>query len=163
MFRDFRRVHRWEDTDDVLNNALMRLYKALEAAPPESIQSFLRLAAHQIRRELIDLSRHYFGPEGHGANYSSNLPGKSNGGPGRDQEPITTSLDSVKLVIWTEFHEKVEALPDDERAVFDLVWYQDMTQAEAAKVLNVSVPTVKRRWLAARTRLGRYLREESVT
>ena len=47
----------------------------------------------------------------------------------------------------------VEPLPDDEREVFALVWYHDLSQAEAADVLGVSVRTVIRRWQAARIRL----------
>jgi DNA-directed RNA polymerase specialized sigma24 family protein len=41
-------------------------------------------------------------------------------------------------------------LPDDLRAVFDLLWYQEMSQAEAAALLGVAVPTVKLRWMKAR-------------
>jgi hypothetical protein len=33
ILRDFGRVHRWEDTDDVFQNASLRLYKALDATP----------------------------------------------------------------------------------------------------------------------------------
>ena len=36
-------------------------------------------------------------------------------------------------------------LPEDEREVFDLVWIDGMTQAEAAQVIGVSAVTVKRR------------------
>src|SRR5262249_2769700 len=39
----------------------------------------------------------------------------------------------------------IDALPEDEREVFDLVRVQGMTQTEAARVLGVSVVTVKRR------------------
>jgi hypothetical protein len=34
-----------------------------------------------------------------------------------------------------------------------LLWYHDMSQVEAAAVLNVSLATVKRWWLSARLRL----------
>ena len=51
---------------------------------------------------------------------------------------------------WTEFHEAVARLPDDLRAVFDLLWYQGMAQAEAAALLGLAVPTVKLRWMKAR-------------
>ncbi len=158
MLRDFGRVHRWEDTDDVLNSSLLRLYKALDDAPPESVQHFFRLAARQIRRELIDLARHYYGPQGHGANHASQAAAAAGDTAGPEMEIITTTDEPAKLSVWSEFHDKVETLPDEERAVFDLLWYQDMTQIEAAQVLNVSEPTVKRRWLAARTRLGEFLR-----
>jgi RNA polymerase sigma factor (sigma-70 family) len=44
-------------------------------------------------------------------------------------------------------------LPVREREAFGLFWYHGLSQAEAAAVLNVSVPTVKRWWLSARLRL----------
>ena len=64
MLKGFPRVRRWEQTDDVLQNAILRLYRALESTAPESVRSFFNLAAVQIRRELIDLARHYEGPSG---------------------------------------------------------------------------------------------------
>ena len=39
----------------------------------------------------------------------------------------------------------IDGLREDERAAFDLVRIQGMTQTEAAQVLGVSVVTVKRR------------------
>jgi RNA polymerase sigma-70 factor (ECF subfamily) len=51
---------------------------------------------------------------------------------------------------WTEFHEAAARLPDDLRAVFDLLWYQELSQAKAAALLGVSVRTVKLRWMKAR-------------
>ena len=54
---------------------------------------------------------------------------------------------------WTEFHEAAARLPDDLRAVFDLLWYQEMSQAEAAALLGIAVRTVKLRWMKARLRV----------
>jgi DNA-directed RNA polymerase specialized sigma24 family protein len=56
----------------------------------------------------------------------------------------------------------VEGLPEEEREAFDLCWYQGLTQAEAALLLSVSETTMKRRWLAARARLGAFLRRHEV-
>jgi RNA polymerase sigma-70 factor (ECF subfamily) len=58
---------------------------------------------------------------------------------------------------WTEFHEAVARLPDDLRAVFDLLWYQGLAQAEAAALLGVAVPTVKLRWMKARLQVQQAL------
>lgn len=44
----------------------------------------------------------------------------------------------------------MEGLPEEEREIFDLLWYQGLTQAEAANLLNISDRTVKRRWQSAR-------------
>jgi RNA polymerase sigma-70 factor (ECF subfamily) len=46
----------------------------------------------------------------------------------------------------------IDELPEDERAVFDLVRIQGMAQAEAARVVGVSRVTVKR-WLNRGLRL----------
>ena len=59
MLKGFARVKRWELTDDVLQNALLRLWTALGQVTPRSARDFYPLAAVQIRRELIDLTRQY--------------------------------------------------------------------------------------------------------
>lgn len=64
-------VQRWAQTDDVLQGALLRLARALESVHPASMRDFFALAAQQVRRELIDLARHYYGPHGTGANHAS--------------------------------------------------------------------------------------------
>ena len=61
---------------------------------------------------------------------------------------------------WTEFHAQVEALPEDERQAVGLLYYQGLSQEEAAAVLGVSVRTVKRRWQSARLLLAKALRGE---
>ena len=61
--------------------------------------------------------------------------------------------DPGRLAEWTGFHAQVEALPEEEREVFDLLFYQGVPQAEAAAVLGVSERTIKRRWQAARLAL----------
>ena len=57
---------RWEETADVFQSSMMRLHRALASTKVESVRHFFNLAALQIRRELIDLARHHFGPEGIG-------------------------------------------------------------------------------------------------
>src|SRR6202034_2532417 len=64
MLKGFPGVARWEQSDDVLQNALLRLDRSLRAVSPRTAKDFFGLAATQIRRELIDLARHYGGPEG---------------------------------------------------------------------------------------------------
>src|SRR3954469_15290100 len=67
MLRGYPQVRRWAETGDVLQNALLRLLRALEVVRPESTRDFFNLAAVQIRRELIDLARHFQGPQGEAA------------------------------------------------------------------------------------------------
>jgi RNA polymerase sigma-70 factor (ECF subfamily) len=150
IFSDFPRLKRWVDTDDVLQNACIRLTRALASETPTSPREFFRLAALQIRRELLDLARHYYGPEGLGANHSSR-----NG----EQIPVQAdqSLNPAHLAEWTEWHVAISQLPDEEREVFDLMWYYGLTQPEVASVLNLSLSTVKRRWQRARLALHELL------
>jgi RNA polymerase sigma factor (sigma-70 family) len=59
-------------------------------------------------------------------------------------------------------HEKslspsVQRLPQTEREVFDLLWYEGLTQAEAALVLGVTERTIKNRWRSAKLGLQRLL------
>jgi DNA-directed RNA polymerase specialized sigma24 family protein len=44
-------------------------------------------------------------------------------------------------------------LPDKPRAVCELLWYQGLSQAEVAQLLDVDVRTVKNHWMEARLRL----------
>src|SRR5436190_23131137 len=76
MLKNFPRVKRWEQTDDVFQNAALRLYRTLGEVHPTSAAEFFRLAALNIRRELLDLAKHYYGPRGHGAKHAS-VAGKS--------------------------------------------------------------------------------------
>ncbi len=149
MLQDYPRVRRWEETDDVLQNALLRLHRTLQEVTPPSAADFFRLAALNIRRELLDLVKRYYGPQGHGAHHAT-LDAEEGGPP----EPAgESSLDPGRLAVWGEFHEQVGRLPDEERAVFDLLWYQGLSQAEAAELLGVNERTVKRRWQSARLKL----------
>jgi RNA polymerase sigma-70 factor (ECF subfamily) len=155
MLRDYPAVHRWEETDDVLQNALMRLHRAMQQVSPPSVVDFFRLAALQIRRELIDLARHYTGPQGLAANYSSRagIEGPDGTGAHTRLEPSDSTHDPGRLAEWTDLHRQVELLPETLRAVVDLLYYQGLTQAEAAEALGISERTVKRHWQAARVAL----------
>src|SRR5580692_10001775 len=59
MLRRFPQVKRWAQTDDVLQNALLRLLRSLQKVEPASVRDFLGLAAVEMRRELLDLARHF--------------------------------------------------------------------------------------------------------
>jgi RNA polymerase sigma-70 factor (ECF subfamily) len=153
MLRYYPAVQAHEQTDDVLNSAVIRLMRPLGddqvLAHMESARDFLRLAAAQVRRELIDLARHYA---------SANAPPRA-GGPGAgdsslpEGEPSESTFDPPTLALWAEFHRFAGELPDDERAAFDLVWYQDMSKVEAADVLGVDESTVRRRLQSAQRHL----------
>ncbi|MCI0683038.1 MAG: sigma-70 family RNA polymerase sigma factor [Gemmataceae bacterium] len=156
MLADFPDLRRWEGSDDVLQEALLRLCRALDEVAPASARDFFRLAAHHIRWELLDLARHYFGPHGPAA---GRRPDDAGVGQALAAAAAPSSCEPERLEMWTAFHEQVAALPDEERAIVDLLWYQGLTQAEAAAVLEISERTLKRRWQAARLRLHAALHE----
>jgi RNA polymerase sigma-70 factor (ECF subfamily) len=158
MLRGFPGVRRWEQTDDVLQNSLIRLDRALSAVTPESPRHFWNLAALQITRELRDLADHYQGPHGHGANYHTDGGrGEADGCVRSRRHDPDAEAEPGSLAEWTRFHEQILALPEEEREVFGLIWYNGLSQKEAAVVLDTSVRTVKRRWLSARVLLARAL------
>ena len=159
MLRQYPGVRRWEDTDDVFQSALIRLHRSLEATQPESVRGFLGLAVTQIRRTLIDLSRHYFGVYGKGSHHHTDGQGRAADDPGAVLDRVTGKAFSepVSLDEWTAFHEATQRLPDEEREVFDLAWYAGLPQSEIARLLGISVRTVIRRLHRARASLRQLL------
>ena len=153
MLKSYPAVHRWEETDDVFQNAMIRLLSSLKATQPQSTRHFLNLATLQIRRELIDLGRHYSGPQGMGARHDTNRKHPTRDTPETTYEPS-------RLAQWCEFHQQVQALPGEEREIFDLLWYQEIPQAAAAVLLGISERTLQRRWQTARLKVFQALKGE---
>jgi RNA polymerase sigma-70 factor (ECF subfamily) len=151
MLKNYPGVRRWAQTDDVLQSALVRLLRALHDVHPATVREFFALSAEQIRRELIDLARHYYGPCGAGAHHASQAPGNGAGTPLYDQ--ADNSNEPGLLAAWAELHQQVSQLPIEEREVVDLLFYQELVQAEAAALLGVTVRTVQRRWQSALLKL----------
>jgi RNA polymerase sigma factor (sigma-70 family) len=149
MLQRYPGVQRWEQTGDVLQAGLLRLHQSLRGVKPESVRAFFGLAATQMRRVLIDLARHYYGPEGLGANQTTDAPPvlpEDTRSPSPGREPAAQTSGPASLAEWTEFHNAIKDLPDADREIFDLLWYDGLPQADAAALLNVSDRTLKRRW-----------------
>lgn len=159
QLHEFPRVARWEQTDDVVQGVAQRLHRALDSMRPRTPRDLFNLCGQMIRRELIDLKRKHFGPEGIGANYVSPAPASAASGTQLPQHKSDTTYDPAKLARWTELHEAVAALPEEFVEVFNLVWYHELTYQEAAQVLEVSARTVARRWCEARLRVQHLLEE----
>ncbi len=155
MLRRFPGVRRWAQTDDVLQNALLRLLRALQQVRPDSTRSFFNLAAEQMRRELLDMARHFFGPHGHAAHYASGVLAEDGAAPAAD--PPDRAEAPGDLERWCRFHEEVEKLPAEEREVVGLIYYHGWAQAAVAELFQVNVRTVQRRWQAAMLKLHEYL------
>lgn len=147
------RLQRWEGTDDVRQTAMMKLYRALDEVQPPTVKDFFRLAASHIRQTLIDLARHHYGPEGSAAHHASLAPGDVASHPPAPT-PTAPSTDPAATSAWSDFHEAAAALPDDQRAVFDLLWYHGLSQPEAADLLGIPLRTLQRLWRTTRLTLG---------
>ena len=133
MFRNYPSLRRWEATDDVFQNSLVRLHRALANTEVESVLHFFNLAGLQIRRELLDLKKHHFGPEGRGSNHHT------------DHQPP----DDAGGTLYATSDE-----PDELKEVVNLLFYEGLTQEEASAVLGVSLRTLKRRWQEAKLQLN---------
>jgi RNA polymerase sigma-70 factor (ECF subfamily) len=157
MFHADGRLRQCEQTDDVFQGAMLRLCRALEDVTPAGPREFFRLAALQIRRELIDLARHHFGPAGAARPRRQPSAGQTQIRSPAALGPSDSSLEPGHLAAWGEFHEQIGRLPEEEREVFDLLWYQGLTHAQAAELLELSTKTIQRRWQAACLRLHQAL------
>ena len=118
--------------DELLGAVTERLLKALRAARPGNVRQFFGLANQHMRWELNDLARRL------------------------DEQPPVMELREEAVPAppgsssgltpnGRRMLEAIEDLPEDEREAFGLVRIQGLSQAEAAKVLEVSVMTVNRR------------------
>jgi RNA polymerase sigma-70 factor (ECF subfamily) len=146
MLRRNPSVRRWADTADVFQNAAVRLLRALDSTPVADTRAFFNLAAAVIRRELIDLARHFHGPHGLGANHASVAPGDS---AAPQAEPPAPADDPDELGRWAALHQSVEELPVEQREVFGLRFYHRWEEARIAELFGVDERTVRRRWRAA--------------
>lgn len=156
-------VSRWNETGDVLQNSLVRLCRALKEVRPDNKLAFHGLAAQQIRRELCDLARSLYGPLGHGRHHKTEAPAKGiDEVQGLQYEAVAQKTDSINRYEMAAFHESVEKLDEAQREVFDLIFYQGMTQTEVAALIGVSDRTVKRRFRDAKLSLNEMLEDNEL-
>ena len=161
--RGFPGVGRWEQTEDVCQIASFKLYESLLSTQLTDAGHFFRLAAKKIRETLIDLARHYQGPQGMGAHHRTmprddEHPGRA---PAAAHDPGDVTSDPQRLAHWRELHSAIERLPETLREMFDLLWYLELSQEEAADIVGVGVRQIKRRWREAKLQLAQSMEEPS--
>jgi RNA polymerase sigma factor (sigma-70 family) len=141
MLRHFPNIRPLHDTNDVVQNAALRLSRSLRQVdpPPATTREFYGLAAVEIRRELLDLARSAAAQHRALAQLQESL----GEGPA-DLRDLPEDLER-----WTAFHEAVERLPAEEREAIGLLFYHRWTRAQAAELFGVSERTVARRWHSA--------------
>jgi RNA polymerase sigma factor (sigma-70 family) len=154
MLRRYPAVRAWEQTTDVLQQALLRLMHSLQKMEVAGARDFYALATVHIRRVLIDLARRYGARCGPGNPDSLDQSNEQLG----NLEPVDDRDDPEQLARWTALHEAVETLPCVERETFSLIFYHGWTHAQVAELFAVDERTVRRRWRAAcqelHTRVG---------
>jgi len=118
--------------DELLGAVAERLLKAMRAVRPENVRQFFALANKHMRWELNDLARRLDDQPAAVELREGLLSAPASSGSG-------LTPDGRRML------EAIDSLPDDEREVFDLVRVQGMTQADAARLLDVAAVTIKRR------------------
>jgi len=118
--------------DELLSGVVERLLKAMRSVHPQTVRQFFALANQHLRWELNDLARR--------------LDEKPVLAPLRDETvQAPASSESVLSAEGRRMLEAIDALPESEREVFDLVRIQGLTHAEAASIMGLSAKTVQRR------------------
>jgi RNA polymerase sigma factor (sigma-70 family) len=143
------------ELDSVVHETWLRLVQTVEKADPPTVADFFRLAAFKIRHVLLDMSarnqkqlkRERFGlgnssvDHSHAAHFDA---GNETYNPSR-------------LATWTEFHEAVAQLSDEERSVFEMHYYLGIPQVDVARVLNIHARRVSYLWISATEKLADHL------
>ena len=120
------------DTNDVLGALVARLLRALDEIKPRSVRQFFGLVNTHLRWELNDIARR-IDAQPVVQRYASEP---------EDPQQQTTGGDSATL---HRILETIQALPEAEREVFELLRIQGLTHVEAAEVLQVAEKTIQRR------------------
>ena len=145
----FPELARRHELDSVVHETWVRLLQALDKTEPPTVADFFRLAAHKFRQVLLDMAQ---GERRRAQREVLGLSGVDGEGPA--PSGASTTHDPARLALWTEFHEKVATLGEQERAVFEMHYYLDLPQADIARVLGLHPRKVSYLWVAATEKLG---------
>lgn len=146
MFRKHPILCNLEQTDDIVQKLVIKLHKILDDLTPEDTSSYFKLASQNIRWILLDLAR-----SGEARHQSKNSDERIT--LIQKEELLNTKdLNSgpASYAEWTEFYEKLEGLPEENKQLFDLLWFQGLSQADAAKFLGIPLRTLVRKWMTTR-------------
>ncbi|MCX7419482.1 MAG: sigma-70 family RNA polymerase sigma factor [Planctomycetia bacterium] len=145
--QSFARLKAQHELDSVVNETWMRLAQALEQTELNSVAEFFRLAAHKIRQVLLDMvTRQQRWNREQAVDFQG-------GDSSANNDPSQQTSNPDQLAVWTEFHERVATLNDDQRKVFEMHYYLEIPQAQIAELLAVHPRQVSRLWIMATDRL----------
>jgi RNA polymerase sigma factor (sigma-70 family) len=149
IFRaSFPRLGAAHQTGTVHHEALLRIRRTLLRSQPASVREFWALSTQIIRHTLIDLARHY---DRSPLQKAQPLDATGTHSPDRHRAVELAGPDESPEVVamWTELHTQASRLPLRQREVFELCFYNGLSQREAATVLECDPATVNRLWIKA--------------
>jgi RNA polymerase sigma-70 factor (ECF subfamily) len=132
-------------TDELVGGVVAGLLTALRTTRPPTVRQFFALACQHMRWQLNDLARRLDQQPAAAALAESGVaapPASTGSGLSPDGRRMLASID---------------ALPEAEREVFDLVGIQGLTHPKAAAVVGICEKTVQRRLNRARLLLAEQL------
>jgi RNA polymerase sigma factor (sigma-70 family) len=155
IFRvSFPRLGANHETGTVHHEALLRIRRTLNRSQPATVKEFWALSTRIIRNTLIDLARRYDHSPLRRAQSLDATSGSSASGK-RALEPAIPQEAPEVVESWTQFHNEVSQLPQPLREVFELCFYNGLSQREAAEILERDPGTVSRLWRRAVAQLPR--------
>jgi RNA polymerase sigma-70 factor (ECF subfamily) len=134
----------WATAEDLLQTALTKTYLAWKRMGAiEAVEPY-------TRRVLVNTATSWWRRRWHGERPTEVLPDRS--GPDEHQQAVERDA------IWRH----VRALPARQRAVLVLRYYEDLSEAQTAELLDISPGTVKSQTARALATLRRRLAAEGV-
>ncbi len=149
----------FNDTDDIVQEASVSLFKALQHLQPESEQHLFNLAAMQVRRRIIDLARKFRGPQSPVALRATNVLRSADGDFVRSEQAAAAATAPSLLDDWERFHQAVDSLPEKMKTTFSMRFYLAAKPTNIAQTLGCDVRTVRRYWSAAKEEIRRKLKD----
>ena len=154
MFYRCPALHFREGADDLFQQAMLRLWQALEQVQPTTVAEFMGLAAHEMRWALGDLSRRHFGRNPGATGDNAKRPVVTpDFGRNLELQPADSTWAPDELACWSEFHAAADRLTEPVRTAFDLLYYHELPLSEVADLMQVTDRQVRRYWQSAREEL----------
>jgi RNA polymerase sigma-70 factor (ECF subfamily) len=119
--------------DELLSSTVERMIKAMRSVRPQNIRQFFAVCNQHMRWELNDLARR-LDKQPHACPVDESLAAV--------ELPSACSQLSPNAI---RILEAIDALPEAEREMFDLVRLQGLSLQEAATIAGVCIKTVQRR------------------
>jgi RNA polymerase sigma factor (sigma-70 family) len=128
MLGGFQKLRRDLDTSDVEQELHLRLCKSLAIVKVNDVQHLFRLANETLRRYLIDCARKWRAQVNSDASY----------------DRIDPSPDPGRLAVLAEIQEWIGTLNEQKREIFDLMFYQELSETEIGRIIGKSRKVVSR-------------------